>query len=220
VSLLNSAGDERHTDTARTLKVLDAVERGDAKSQRALARDMEVALGFANAYIKRCIRKGWIKVRAAPARRYLYYVTPTGFSEKARLTAEYLAGSFNFFRTARNHCDDLIELCVRKRYGRIALIGASDLAEIAVLSGLNSTLQIVAVIDPASNQERLAGVPIVRSLADAGAVDAVMITDIRDPQQTYERLIRLMAEERVLTPTVLRVNRSRREFDLDVDEAV
>ncbi|MBI4367039.1 MAG: MarR family transcriptional regulator, partial [Deltaproteobacteria bacterium] len=96
--------------------MLDAVEYGKVNSQRDLARDMEVALGFANAYLRRCIRKGWIKVRAAPARRYLYYITPTGFSEKARLTAEYLASSFDFFRTARGQCDKLVDQCVGRRY--------------------------------------------------------------------------------------------------------
>lgn len=219
MSLSDSTGDERHTDTARTLKILDAVERGDAKSQRALARDMEVALGFANAYLKRCIRKGWIKVRAAPARRYLYYVTPTGFAEKARLTAEYLASSFNFFRTARGQCDEVVERCLKNGYRRIALVGAGDLAEIATLAGLNASVEIVAVIDTTSNQERLAGIPIVRSLAEAGAVDALIVTDIRTPQRTYEQLIRNYDAERVFTPPMLRVGRRRVVVDLDLEES-
>ncbi len=217
MSLSDSASDDRYADTARTLRVLDAVERGHAKSQRDLARDMEVALGFANAYVRRCIRKGWIKVRAAPARRYFYYITPTGFSEKARLTAEYLSSSFDFFRTARGQCDKLIDQCVEKRYQKIALIGASDLAEIAIISCLNNNVKVVAIVDAASNQLSLAGVPVVRSLAELDDVDAVILTDIRTPQLAYEQLARAMAEERILTPSVLRVIRDRREFDLDED---
>lgn len=220
MSLSDSASDDRHADTARTLKMLDAVERGDAKSQRDLARDMEVALGFANAYLRRCIRKGWIKARAAPARRYLYYITPNGFSEKARLTAEYLSSSFDFFRTARGQCDKLIDQCVEKGYQKIVLVGASDLAEVAVLSSLNSNVKVVAVLDPASNQQSVAGVPVVRSLDKDSCVDAVIVTDIRTPQKTYEQLVCAMTEDRVLTPRLLRVSRNRRALDLDEDGVV
>ncbi|MEK7815199.1 MAG: winged helix-turn-helix transcriptional regulator, partial [Pseudomonadota bacterium] len=80
------------------LELLDAVGRKNDVSQRHLALHMGVALGLANSYLKRCIRKGFIKISEAPANRYLYYLTPTGFSEKSRLTAKYLASSFHFYR--------------------------------------------------------------------------------------------------------------------------
>jgi hypothetical protein len=219
VSLPGSAGRERFADAGTTLKILDAVERGESRSQRTVARDAEVALGFANAYLRRCIRKGWIKVRTAPARRFVYYVTPAGFLEKARMTAEYLSSSFDMFRAARSQCDELLDQCVQQGYRRIALIGASDLAEIAILSAFSRDIEIVAVIDARSNQVRHAGTPIVRMLADAGTVDAVIVTDIRNPQQTYEEQIRNMAEPRVFTPAMLRVNRGRKAVSSSKQDA-
>lgn len=215
----DSTGDERYADTDTTLKILDAVEHDSAKSQRALAGEAEVALGLANAYLKRCIRKGWIKAREAPARRYFYYITPKGFAEKARLTAEYLSNSFDLFRTVRGQCDELVKYCAERGFDRIALFGASDLAEIATLSGLNGDIEIVAIVDASSNQPRLAGIPIVRTLADAGNVDAVVITDIRDPQAAYETLSRAMPGTRILVPPMLRVNRNRSAMDLGEREA-
>ena len=68
-----------------TLDLLEAVERGEPISQRKLAARLGVALGLANALVKRCIHKGLLKVREAPTRRYAYYLTPTGFSEKHRM---------------------------------------------------------------------------------------------------------------------------------------
>ena len=65
------------------LELLEAVGQKNDVSQRHLARHMGVALGLANSYLKRCIRKGFIKISEAPANRYLYYLTPTGFAEKA-----------------------------------------------------------------------------------------------------------------------------------------
>lgn len=214
----DSAGDERYADTNTTLRILDAVENDSAKSQRALAGEVEVALGLANAYLKRCMFKGWIKAREAPARRYLYYVTPKGFAEKARLTAEYLSNSFDLFRTARGQCGDLFKCCNERGYDRIALFGASDLAEIAALSGLNGEIDIVAVVDASTNQARLASFPVVRSLADAENIDAVVITDIRDPQAAYETLSRVLPEKRILIPPILRVNRKRSKANLGEGE--
>src|SRR5512139_3490407 len=92
------------------LGLLDAVEQDRAQSQRLLASELVIALGLVNAYLKRCVKKGLVKVRSAPARRYAYYLTPQGFAEKSRLTVEYLSYSFGFFREARSDCSRLFEL--------------------------------------------------------------------------------------------------------------
>lgn len=215
----DSVDDERYADTNTTLRILDAVEHDSAKSQRALAGEAEIALGLANAYLKRCIRKGWIKAQEAPARRYFYYITPRGFAEKARLTAEYLSNSFDLFRTARGQCDALVEYCAKQGYERIVLFGASDLAEITVLSGLNGEIEIAAVVDASSNQARIAGIPIVRNLSEIENLDAVIITDIRDPQEAYETLSHVLPDTRILIPPMLRVNRKRSAVDMGTEEA-
>ena len=89
------------------LGLLDSVERNGAQSQRRLAGELGIALGLVNAYLKRCVKKGLVKASQAPARRYVYYLTPQGFAEKSRLTVEFLSGSFGFFRQARNDCTAL-----------------------------------------------------------------------------------------------------------------
>ena len=94
------------------LSVLTSIERDSSITQRKLANELGIALGLANAYLRRCVRKGLIKMSQVPLNRYAYYLTPQGFAEKSRLTAEYLAASFNFFRRARGDC-----LPVRSRKG-------------------------------------------------------------------------------------------------------
>src|SRR6476469_3209987 len=83
------------------LGLLESVERDGAQSQRRLAAQLGIALGLVNAYLKRCAKKGLVKVADAPAHRYAYYLTPQGFAEKSRLTMEYLSYSFGFFRRAK-----------------------------------------------------------------------------------------------------------------------
>ena len=56
-------------------------------TRRSLARELGIALGLANAYLKRCAKKGLIKIAQAPANRYAYYLTPQGFARKPAASA-------------------------------------------------------------------------------------------------------------------------------------
>ena len=204
----------RLSNSQATLKVLESINLDGEKSQRALAKDAEIALGLANAYIKRLIRKGLVKVVQAPAHRYFYYITPKGFREKARLTAEYLSDSLEMFRIARSECDQLIATCKLRGYRHVAMVGVSDLAEIAALSARSSYIESLVVVDSTSNQPEVAGIQIVHDLAEAGPIDAVIITDILTPQATFEALTKLLPDTRILTPPMLRVDHTRHPQDI------
>ena len=113
-------------DNARiVLGLLEFVERDGAQSQRKLASDLGIALGLVNAYLKRCVKKGLLKISQAPPRRYAYYLTPHGFAEKSRLTVEYLSTSFSFFRRAREDCSSVLNAARARGWNRIALFGVS-----------------------------------------------------------------------------------------------
>src|SRR3984885_16359772 len=112
------------------LGLLQSVERDGGQSQRRFAAELGIALGLVNAYLKRCVKKGLVKVSEAPARRYAYYLTPHGFAEKSRLTVEYLGVSFSFFRQARAECAEIFAVARSCGFHGVAVVGASDLSEI------------------------------------------------------------------------------------------
>lgn len=199
-----SAADQ---ETEITLGVLDAVQGNASVTQRSVAQELGIALGLANAYLKRCIKKGLIKVQQMPPNRYAYYLTPQGLTEKSRLTAEYLTSSFTFFRRARAQMEDLLAGCVARGWRRVALIGASELAEIAALCNTEHKLDLV-VVEAKTDRTRFAGLEVVADLADAGQVDAAIVTSYEKGQAAYEATCRKMPEERLLTPRVLRVRRT------------
>ena len=179
-------------DPEIVLGLLTSIERNSAITQRKLAGDLGIALGLANSYLRRCVRKGLIKIGQVPLNRYAYYLTPQGFAEKSRLTAEYLTVSFNFFRRARSDCAELLQECAARGWTRVALCGAGDLAEVAVLSAGESEIEVVCVIDPARAGGRCVSVPIVADLATAqqqGAFDGVILTDTQAPQHRFDELI-------------------------------
>lgn len=192
-----------------TLGLLNAVHEDSGLTQRSAARNLGIALGLTNAYLKRCIRKGYIKVRQIPSNRYAYYLTPQGFAEKARLTTEYLSHSFTFFRQAREQCTEALTACVANDWTNVALAGSGDLAEIAVLCGhnLNGAVTLHCVIDPEDTAAQCAGLPLVGAPPPQGTIDAILLTDLRMPQQTFDGLRGQFPADRILTPPLLQVVR-------------
>ena len=194
---------KQHREEERLLELLDAVQQRSDLSQRHLARHMGVALGLANSYLKRCIRKGLIKISTAPANRYLYYLTPKGFSEKSRLTAKYLSISFDFYRRAGESCIKTLNDCHARGWRSVVLCGASDLAEIAALRALEMDIAVVGVVDPDSARQKLIGRQVWKTLDQIDAFDGCIITDLQAPSERYRQLVRQVGRERVLVPDIL-----------------
>jgi L-amino acid N-acyltransferase YncA len=71
---------------------------------------------------------------------------------------------------------------------RVVLAGAGELAEIAILAARHKAVEVVVVLDAETNCGRVAGVPVVRNQKEAPAFDAVVVTDARTPQASYDRL--------------------------------
>src|SRR5712675_978202 len=181
----SKAGDVEQTRIV--LGLLEYVGRGGEQSQRRLASELGVALGLANAYLKRCVKKGLVKVRQAPARRYAYYLTPRGFAEKSRLTLEFMSYSFALFRRAKADCMAALE-------------------EIAAICALDGGFAITAVVDANVAAERFAGAPVVRNMdLLAPPPDAVLVTDMHAATTTVEAAIAKFGAERVLVPVLLGV---------------
>ena len=186
------------------LGLLESVERDGAQSQRKLASDLGIALGLVNAYLRRCVKKGLLKIGQAPARRYAYYLTPHGFAEKSRLTVEYLTSSFSFFRRAREDCSSVLQGAHARGWNRVALIGVSDLAEIAMLCALEQGITIVAVVDANCEKTPFVGTSVVKSIAAvSGGCDALVVTDLQATRETVQSMVNQLDSDRVLVPALL-----------------
>jgi len=188
-----------------TLGLLNAIDRDSGVTQRSLASELGIALGLANAYLKRCAKKGLIKIAEVPANRYAYYLTPQGFAEKSALTARYLSISFNLFRHSRQQYDELFAFCTMRGWKRIAFAGVGDLAEIAILCAAKHGINAVGLLD-GNGGEPFHDLPVASRLKDLGPVDAVIVTDMTAPQQVYDTLVKVLPRERVLAPKLLSIS--------------
>ncbi|PIW26405.1 MAG: MarR family transcriptional regulator [Rhodospirillales bacterium CG15_BIG_FIL_POST_REV_8_21_14_020_66_15] len=192
-----------------TLDLLDAVAEDETISQRGLAEHLGVALGLTNAVLKRCVKKGLLKISQIPAKRYAYYLTPQGFAEKSRLTAEYLSHSLQFYRTARHEYTEIFRYCATRGWRRVVVVGATELAEIASLATTGTDVTIVGVLDPGRNEAAFCDLPVFQTLEaipPAQRPHAVVITDLTDPQSAYDKLTDLLPADRVLAPKLVRIS--------------
>lgn len=209
MSNINDARNSISASDRVTLDLLDAIEEESASSQRTLAMRIGVALGLTNSILKRAVRKGLVKIRNAPARRYAYYVTPQGFSEKSRLVAEYLSTSLSFFRQAREEYEELFLRLTSEDQKKVVLYGIGELAEIASLSAAQAEFELSGIIDVGGNQSQFIGLqvfPSIRLALEAGAKD-VVITDAVAPQAALNELIEIVGNDHVHVVPLLRARR-------------
>ena len=199
VQIMNASDKE----DSLTLSILETIENKNDVTQRHLAEKLGVALGLANSYLKRCVRKGLIKIHQAPANRYLYYLTPMGLSEKSRLTAEYLTSSFDFYRRAGDSLTQIYNECGERGWQRIIFCGVSELAEIASIRALEHNINIVGVWDPNSDKKQFLDLPIWKSLIDVDEYDVCLLTELNNAKATYELLREQTDIDRILVPSIL-----------------
>lgn len=86
--------EQAHKSPEIALQVMAHLEKNPQDTQRAIAGELGVSLGSVNYCLKALIDKGFIKVenfrKSTNKLGYAYLLTPSGISEKARLTVGFL----------------------------------------------------------------------------------------------------------------------------------
>ncbi len=153
---------ESAVEVERTLGLLNSIaQEGETISQRELSQRLGIALGLVNSYLKRLIRKGYIKVTTLPRNRLRYLLTPQGIAEKSRLTYEYAYCSYQLYRATRQRCRELMTRLAKEGDREVVLFGSGDVAEIAYLSLQEVGLKLVGVVDGADKGKRFFAYPVL-----------------------------------------------------------
>ena len=155
------------------------------------------------------MRKGFIKIRQAPANRYFYYLTPKGFAEKSRLTTAYLSISFDLYRSAGHECARAFDRCRADGWHRLLLCGVSELAEIAYLRASEFGVTIIGTFDSQASKDRFLELPVWMRYDEADGHDACLITALTGPATMYALVSEHLPPERIFIPSLLRFSPSR-----------
>ena len=198
----NLSVDEQHE-----LRVLELVEERDRITQRGVAGELEIALGMANALIKRLVHKGYIKVRNAPSRRYKYYITPEGFIEKGRLVSKYIANSFKFFGEVRRDYEKLASQVSAGHCTGICFVGTGEIMEIAQRVFSAHNIEVVCVLDVLACE----GEQHFQNFKDipeeiVSQIGCFVITETLRPHKAFEILASTEGVKEILAPAFMKIN--------------
>lgn len=175
------------------LQLLARVASGRAVSQRALARDLGVALGLTNLLLRRLARKGWIRIVRVKPNRLLYFITPVGLQEKARMSREYFRRSVTFYAETRDRIRQSFDQLTAQQVRRIVFFGAGEVAEVGYVCLAETALTLVGVVDD-ERVKPFFGMPVrrVEELAPdelAGSpYDCVAVMSFAEPDAIRRRL--------------------------------
>jgi DNA-binding MarR family transcriptional regulator len=124
------------SEVERQLRILEALEHNPEMTQAGLAAQLGVAVGSVNWYLKRLIRKGYVKATQMERRRLKYFVTPQGLALKARLTSEYMQFSLRVYRELRQAARETLASVRGKGYAAVKADGKDEAMEIFRLTCL------------------------------------------------------------------------------------
>jgi DNA-binding MarR family transcriptional regulator len=177
-----------NVESQRDLQLLEAIEQESTITQRTLADRLGIALGLTNLYLKRLIRKGYVKCVTVAPNRLVYLVTPRGVAKKARLTYEFMKYSLDFYRDARQHLRRSLSVAVAPQR-RIAIYGTGDAAELVFLLLREMGLELVAVFGEHDLQPSFLGFPVQPIEQQVDVVyDVLVVATLERPAGTAKRL--------------------------------
>lgn len=182
-----SSGVEDH----KTLQILNELSDNDSMTQRDLSSSLGIALGLVNSYIKNLIAKGYITVKNIPPRRYAYYLTPKGFSEKTRLTYHLLQDYTRVYREARGTLKKLFSKLQASGARRVVFAGADEVAEIAYLTLQETDLELAGIVDEEKAGGKFFGREIL-PIKDISSIvhDSIVITSYVQRDRIYKELLK------------------------------
>jgi DNA-binding MarR family transcriptional regulator len=185
-------------ESRRDLQLLEALEHEATITQRTLASRLGMALGPDEPYLKRLVRKGYVKCVTVSPNRLVYSLTPKGVARKARLTYEFMKYSLDFYRDARQ--------TPAAQPGRMPSRNRSGSPSSARVTRPNSSSCWCAKWASslwrwfAEREGQFLGLP-VRVIADHAAVpyDVLIVAALERPAGTLKRLGQLgVATERIV----------------------
>jgi DNA-binding MarR family transcriptional regulator len=123
-------------------RLLEAIEQNPDTTQANLAAQLGVAVGSVNWYLKRLLRKGYVKVIHLQRRRLKYFVTPQGLVVKAHLTSQYMEASLRLYRELRQKTQALVAQVQEGGYRMLYLNGDGEAMEIFRLTCLEHGVKV------------------------------------------------------------------------------
>ena len=125
-------------------RLLEEIEKNPDTTQATMAGQLGVAVGSVNWYLKRLVRKGYVKVTRLQRRKLKYFITPQGLALKAHLTSQYLEASLRVYRELRQSARDTLTEVQEAGFRAVYIEGNSEAIEIFRLTCLEQNVSVAS----------------------------------------------------------------------------
>ena len=68
---------------------------------------------------------------------------------------------------------------------------------------------MVGIIDAHTKHSEFAGLPVLTSHKDIDQLDAIVLTDVNNPQDSFDRLHKVWPRDRIIAPKLLGVSKNK-----------
>ena len=131
----------------RELRLLTEVQRQPKSTQRELARRLGIALGMTNLLLHNLGEKGYVRISRAGWKRWMYALTPEGFSRKLQLTLSYIRRFLDQYQKVRQSLREELAIEQFNSESRVAIYGTNDFAELVYLGLKDLGIEEIEVFD-------------------------------------------------------------------------
>lgn len=138
--------------------MLAEVSRSPELTQRELASRVGLSLGATNLLVQTFVRKGYLRMKRAGWRRWLYALTPSGAARKLSLTTNYVSGFLYQYRQVRAYLSEQLSTETLHGGGRVAVYGAGDMVRLVHLVLNEMGIDDVDVYVPDGQLDSLPGI--------------------------------------------------------------
>ena len=161
---MRSESEHKNSDdieASRELTILSEVQSTPDTSQRRLAKRLGISLGVTNLLLRNMARKGYVRITRAGWRRWLYALTPAGFSHKVHLMAAYINRFLNHYQRIRRALREEMEPLALHMESTVAIYGTGEFAELVYLGLKELGIEEVDIFTSGSpDGSRFLGMPV------------------------------------------------------------
>ncbi|MBN1113857.1 MAG: winged helix-turn-helix transcriptional regulator [Oligoflexia bacterium] len=186
--------------------ILDLIENDGRVTQTELARSLRVSIGLVNAYLKRLVKKGYVKVSNVKASTVKYMLTAEGLAQKYRLTRSYMANSLNYYLKIKKAVEARIVRLKLDEVRTVAFVGANEISEIMHLYLGETKIKLAAVFDDSKAggtffSHKVKPLSELPAVMEQEGIEKVLINEFQNAEDILNRLLILKIDEQMIDAT-------------------
>lgn len=122
--------------------LLDALSQDSTSTQAGLASRLGMAVGSVNWYIKRLVKRGYVKVSHLDRTRLKYDLTPKGMSVFTERAMQYARDSLEVYKDFRQKAKKLVAALEKEGIDMVCLKGDDEVMDILRLTCIEAGLVV------------------------------------------------------------------------------